>query len=551
MEIRTTVSNLTKHVSVEKIRNVNHETFRIDEYKEMFLGLNQRGVIVNGDFEDSQWSLFNDIADSPITLIFDIEIYAKLNTALKSYSVLRLVAGRRPLTIYNEIALLKKVILDSKGLINVKRIEALFEEQSRFASQGNSIVDSTKKFVTFYKTANSNLILDLCKSRPKKNHKIRELPSFQDVMIFDDIVNHYFRNKTSDETLEYLPIFMWWFLTNTLPMRPSEFLLIEKNCLKYDLEKSMPYSIEVPRIKNEANNPDFIIRYDTISIDQNTYNIISEAIKKIEEFGNKSKYLFTIEILKAFRKTKRRKKNQRINLRDFTLLKKQFYLKVVEDIYSEYNLERVKSGDTRHFAIINMCLQGFNMLSIAQMSGHDDVESNYSYFTHAEHFAQSYVYRLAQKKIENQVNFEMNGAIVGWKRYIYDSGNLSNPKNYPSDIVGRVKYGDCTDSIVHFPKNCIEYCEFCPKFVFNPSINENKEAIRWLNENSMTLEVKIRESIEIMKEISTNLKNSLRIANNDVLGATSKKLLTYMDMKATIDAKLMEANSFGPNRKSE
>lgn len=224
MEIRTTVSNLTKHVSVEKIRNVNHETFRIDEYKEMFLGLNQRGVIVNGDFEDSQWSLFNDIADSPITLIFDIEIYAKLNTALKSYSVLRLVAGRRPLTIYNEIALLKKVILDSKGLINVKRIEALFEEQSRFASQGNSIVDSTKKFVTFYKTANSNLILDLCKSRPKKNHKIRELPSFQDVMIFDDIVNHYFRNKTSDETLEYLPIFMWWFLTNTLPMRPSEFL---------------------------------------------------------------------------------------------------------------------------------------------------------------------------------------------------------------------------------------------------------------------------------------------------------------------------------------
>jgi len=50
MEIRTTVSNLTKHVSVEKIRNVNHETFRIDEYKEMFLGLNQRGVIVNGDF---------------------------------------------------------------------------------------------------------------------------------------------------------------------------------------------------------------------------------------------------------------------------------------------------------------------------------------------------------------------------------------------------------------------------------------------------------------------------------------------------------------------
>lgn len=87
-----------------------------------------------------------------------------------------------------------------------------------------------------------------------------------------------------------------------------------------------------------------------------------------------------------------------MNRRDFDYLKKKFYEEVVENIYGQYNIERIRSGDTRHFAIINMCLQGFNMLSIARMAGQEDLKSQHSYFSHAEHFSQSYVYRLAQKR---------------------------------------------------------------------------------------------------------------------------------------------------------
>ena len=57
------------------------------------------------------------------------------------------------------------------------------------------------------------------------------------------------------------------------------------------------------------------------------------------------------------------------------------------------------------------------------------------------------------------------------------------------------------------------------------------------------LKVKIRESIELLKEISTSLANSLRNANNDVL-KTSRQLLSYMDIKATIDFKLMEESAY-------
>lgn len=98
-----------------------------------------------------------------------------------------------------------------------------------------------------------------------------------------------------------------------------------------------------------------------------------------------------------------------------------------------------------------------------------------------------------------------------------------------------------------FPNNCIEFCEYCSNFIFNPAINEREQAIQWLADSSRVLEVKIRESIELMKEISTSLANSLRKANNDVL-KTSRQLLSYMDIKATIDAKLMEESAYGQKK---
>src|SRR5699024_9236059 len=127
-----------------------------------------------------------------------------------------------------------------------------------------------------------------------------------------------------------------------------------------------------------------------------------------------------------------------INRRDFDLLKKDFYEKVVDGIYGISDLERIKSGDTRHFAIINMALQGFNMLSIARMAGHDEIRSQHSYYSHAEHFSQSYVYRMAQQRLEYNISSKMNNSMIGWKRYIFDKGKIHNIKDFDlNHIVGR------------------------------------------------------------------------------------------------------------------
>jgi glucose-6-phosphate 1-dehydrogenase len=50
-------------------------------------------------------------------------------------------------------------------------------------------------------------------------------------------------------------------------------------------------------------------------------------------------------------------------------------------------IDRLTTGDARHYAFCNMMLQGFNMLSIARIGGHKTLRMQMHYHAHLEHFA--------------------------------------------------------------------------------------------------------------------------------------------------------------------
>src|SRR5699024_6245392 len=167
---------------------------------------------------------------------------------LKAYSIVRLLSGRTPITVYNEVALIKKAILECHGLSNLQKLEAFLEKQNQLYSyQGYQMAIDLKRFVSFYTISNSNKIIDICNNQQMYVKTNRNLPDFGDVMIFDEIVNDYFQNRPVKETLEFLPIMIWWLLTNIIPMRPSEFLSLKKECLEFDENRNSPYRIRIPR----------------------------------------------------------------------------------------------------------------------------------------------------------------------------------------------------------------------------------------------------------------------------------------------------------------
>ncbi|HDE4301212.1 MULTISPECIES: tyrosine-type recombinase/integrase [Staphylococcus] len=542
MEIKAIVSQFNNNSIIEKRQNVDFNTFDTVEYEVLFKQLSSKKSIT-GSFKQTEWQLSCDINNHYIPIKFDIDRYPEINLALKKFTITRLLSGRKSLTIYNEVIALKKAILASAGFNDTDSLEKLLtKETQHYSYQGYHLLTVVKSFMSFYKIPLSKKIINLCNGHLSKKKLQRNLPAFEDIITFDEVLNDYFQNNSTEDTLEYLPIKLWWLLTNIIPLRPTEFLSLKKDCLEFNANYISPYRIKIQRIKQK--NTEYNISEDQIErieIDESTYKLMKNIIFQLATVESESKYLLPVELLYAFRQKKYTKKNERINRRDFDLMKKQFYENIVEGKYGIYNLDRIKSGDTRHFAIINMALQGFNMLSIARMAGHDEIRSQYSYYSHAEHFSQSYVYRLSQNQIENKISNNMEGGIIGWKRYIYDKGRTIDINQYNLDkIVGRVKYGFCTEEKSIFPDTCIEYCKFCPKFAFKPAINEREEAIDWLTNTSDDLSVKIKESIILMRDLSMNLSKTYIQGNNDLLKSTSKQLAAFMDKKATIDSNLLE-----------
>lgn len=486
----------------------NAQYLHLDQqkYKNFFYELKSKNIL-SGNYNESVWQVNDTLIGYSRPFNFDIEIYQELNEALKAYVIINLFNSVATVSIYNQFIHIKRLILKTAGLSDLKKLESYFEEL-RINYKNEAYVQSStlKKFLNFYPIKNYMDILKICSNYPKPlERRQRDLPNFEDVLTFDHIVNDYFQNNHLIETLKFLPIMVWWTITNVIPLRPSEFLLIKIDCIFQEKNYNKTKKIIVPRTKGRSKE----IIEEPVEIDESAYRFLQKTILLIKEIEPDSQYLFPVKLLKMFSKTNSTpKKNTRINIRDFGYLKELFYTEVIIKQYGHKELEMIKTGDTRHFAIINMALQGFNMHSIAQMAGHAEIKSQETYYSHAEHFAQSYVYKLAQLKFEKNVNFRFKNGLTGWKRYMYEKGKLLSAKINDDNIVGKVKYGYCKELKINFPNSCIRHCKYCNKYIFAPVLNEQQEALLWLSDSSKELEKKLENVLSFYKTYRKHLPHN-------------------------------------------
>lgn len=108
----------------------------------------------------------------------------------------------------------------------------------------------------------------------------RIIPSSHDILKFALIVEDFFKNHIDlSYYLRYYPIYLWWNLTNIIPLRISEFCLIKRDCLTNTKEG---YLLELPRMKERMKRD---IRYDQIIISNELAYSILEYQEKTKNFG--------------------------------------------------------------------------------------------------------------------------------------------------------------------------------------------------------------------------------------------------------------------------
>ncbi|MEK5389516.1 hypothetical protein NSQ59_03910 [Margalitia sp. FSL K6-0131] len=537
MELKLS-QDLFGNANVTVVEQIYYDDTEKERYLNTFSSLKENGYISANSFNDHVWIMPCPIKANDFRLVFNIEIFGVLNQAVKAFIILRRSSGVSPHNCYDELQLLKKTIRVSNGFKKTDRIKQTMLSMS--APRAYKLSNVLKNFISFFPCEQGEEILGICNTAPFAIYGNRDLPHFHDVLIFNDIVNDFFQTKPIELTLKFMPIMIWWLITNIIPQRPTEFLLTNKDCLEHRPDGSM--WLKVPRIKNENDSPDRVIRYDSIQIDRKTYQIISSYKLKLIELGIEDDYLFPRDFYQLFRKRPRRQAFNRVTLYNFDLLLQEFYTEVVEGVYSETSLEKIKPGDTRHFAIINMFLQGFNMLSIARMAGHDVIATQENYYSHAEHFSQSYVYILAQHMLERKISDTIPEGFIGWRRDAYDRGKIYNDQDTLKML--KVEYGYCKEKSEIFPSSCVEACRMCNNYVFKPVIEKYEQGIKWLQDYSTFLNQRMNEILSIMKKQCSSSHLSGHPRSEEILKANSMNLVKYMNQKAMVDSKLMEEDRY-------
>lgn len=317
-----------------------------------------------------------------------------------------------------------------------------------------------------------------------------------------------------------------------------KFLNLKKKCI--DKKNDGTFWITIPREKKKANSPFKLDITDTVQIDKETFEIISCYIQFIDDNKIETEYLFPYNLYVKFLPKPKGSSGQRKGKKNRLIDK--YLQRILDDFYTQViqneSLEKINLGDTRHFAIMNMFLQGFNMLSIARMAGHDNLEMQFNYYSHIDHYVQSQVYLLAQKKLELNIENNIGKTINNTSRYLYDKGLIY--EDIELEKLRKVDFGYCSN--LDFPNDCVGECKVCqPFYIFKPALNDLEEGLKWLTDYSLSIQRNIQEVTEMMFSLSKNMfydlqNHKYQESGQTKLNSASSQLTRLMDQRSTVEA---------------
>ena len=129
---------------------------------------------------------------------------------------------------------------------------------------------------------------------PAHKSNVRELPPSQYVLSFSYYLEKHFetlmesfvdKENFDKELLMVYPLVIWWRLTTVIPMRASEFCLMERDCLIVDEDKDKntdKYYIKLPRTKQTSKRVQIM---DKVAIDDEMYQLINRYIDLTNQYG--------------------------------------------------------------------------------------------------------------------------------------------------------------------------------------------------------------------------------------------------------------------------
>lgn len=378
-------------------------------------------------------------------------------------------------------------------------------------------------------------IIDNILTREQKrrnSYKSKNIPNFDSIFAFTEIINMFMKNATIEELKEYYPVILWWNITTILPLRPSEFLKTPFDCIDIDDNN---YILKIKRsiLKSKSKIGDISKMEncyidEIVSIDKSLYECIQEYQKfiNINMSNCKKDFLIPIEFVKESN-TPRIINQENFTSNDLYHKVNKFYniiviikmgIGVKGSLLINKNgiqevIEKLTPYDTRHIAIINLMLMGNDPYVVMQLAGHESINVTFGYYEHIKDYTKALSIYYSRKKtvFESEKLMIIKSKSASHRNdWEYLSSNIPQIKeSYHNVDGGRCKYKDLEYDIT--PCFKVEGIHsMCPYFVPDNKDDCERSAMRVLN--------RIDNKIKVLQDLVANGSKNINFLEKNAIG---------------------------------
>lgn len=355
-----------------------------------------RGIIFDCAFDDNIWRATNGYAKIKIDFQLGKDIYnakaahelgcsfTNMRMALRVYGV-HMLTYALP-TVKKHLAAIVRFVRSPE--LPADAYEAYAVSEFLELLPGNTPLRDEIQALAYY-------CVDTDKVR-----KPRSLVDFTTYFRFSYLLDLFWQEATKEEKLLYFPVWLWWKLTSILPLRVTEFILTPRKCLSGNENRGWAIRVRRTKLKAERGNAQHSIDADYV---ETLCPIADELAQEIAWYiaETEKEYANDLDTLLS-KRTQQRLTNGSLrsniyfasNLR---VLLDRFYDDILVGRYhcaiadgvnkpGAGEINRIRLGDTRHIAIINMMVSGSSLVTCKELCHHFSISTAQNYYANVTAF---------------------------------------------------------------------------------------------------------------------------------------------------------------------
>lgn len=555
--------------------SIEYKEEEIEKSRKKFKGLKDEGIIISGNFEDSKWILTNEIYTTTLNFEFDEILYNKeakqrnmytykqFVNSVKSYAVLNIQkksmqTTRQYLHAFKKYAIATNYFNEKKSKNGLDALGPLEHFAGILHYIEGYVQYANFEGVEYYISLLDELLDEsLALARTTSgDDKRRNLSDFQSMMLFDRIIDDFWKriNNNSNKELKelYFPLYLWWKITNIIPLRLTEFCVTPYDCIEESSDGKFYIYLRRTSLKGNKKGRR---RYVSYKLDEDykiyKYVITKEIADLIKEYQEITKvnrtdynrlicYITYIKRARPYGDTI--DSNSSLLYRNFSResllnLRDRFLTRIVQN---EYNYEILESdkfiyerivgiegnetvivefkplkdnqistfrlGDIRHYAMINLVMSDVSPILIRELVDHEDINTSFYYFGNTSELVKciSYIkYKEICKKEYDRIGKNKDNITIE---------RILNQLEYSESI--EVDSGRCTSKyfIAGQLNDCIPNdgeCENCNFFIQEKAIDKETQKLKL-----KIIESRIDKEAELIANLLSSYKNTPKINKN-------------------------------------